>query len=659
MTLMAQAAPVWARPGLRWGLQPQREAHQAPWHSPFWQIWRQRGQARTSRMDEVQAIRRRQRRWLELKTHESSQAWTELRSRLAGAKASADDRDEALAAVAVQARQVLGRDPFDTQLLCARALLRGQLAEMATGEGKTLAVALAAAVVALAGVPVHVMTANDYLAQRDAQAHRPLFEALGLRVANVLPGLSATQRRAAYAADITYATAREIAFDSLRDGLARRGDDGRPRSELACRAAALAGDAGGELLQRGLCCALIDEADSLLIDEAAMPLVLAESGQDDLDGQGRAQCFQALALARQLQLGVDAWLEAADRAIHWAPAGLARLEELAQPLGGAWLHRRHREDLVTQALTALHALQPERDYLLIDGHVELLDRVSARRAPGRVWSRQLHTLVALKEGCKPGEATRTAARTSYPRFFARYHFVAGTSGTLSDVAAELALVQGLAVVRVPLRRPCRRVMLPLRCFVSDAQRRQAAVQRVAELHACGRPVLVGVASLEAAHALSRALLAQGLAHRVLDARHEADEATVVACAGQAGAVTVATAMAGRGTDIELGPDVAERGGLHVLNLMDSPCARTVRQLIGRCARQGDPGSAETWTSADAEAWQQAPWPCPGEGTPNWMLRVATELLQGRYSWQMRRQRRRILKEDLSWERRLAFGTQHA
>lgn len=646
-------------PGLRWGLQPQRQPSQAAWYAPLWQrAWRQRP-AGLLDLAAAKPIRASQQAWLALGGEAARVAQEELRARLCASTTAAERAavlDEALGCVAARSVQALGRDPFDTQLVCAQALLQGRMVEMATGEGKSLAVALAAAVAALAGAPVHVMTANDYLAQRDAQTHAPLMAALSLRIGVVVAGSSPDERRAAYAADITFAPAREIAFDSLRDGLQGRRADGRAAGDLSRRAGALAGQPGPTPLLRGLCCALIDEADSLLIDEAQMPLVLA---QPEDDGPRRAACFQALALARQLQLGADALLDLGSQAVHWTPAGQARLDELAGPLGGAWLNRRHRQDLAAQALVALHALQVDRDYLLIDGRVELLDRVSGRRATGRVWSRHLQTLVELKEGCKPSPATQTAAQTSYQRFFARYHHLAGTSGTLRECRAELAATYGCSVAQVPLRRPDRRAVLPQRLFDTGAAREAAAVQRVRQLQLKGRPALVGVASVAAATALSQALSQAGIAHRVLDARTEQDEALIVAAAGQPGAVTVATAMAGRGTDIELGPGVADQGGLHVLNLMDSPCARTVRQLVGRAARQGDPGSAETWHAADAPWWRDSWLRRLPPGLSHTTVQAASRLQQRWHGWQSRRQRRRILEQDLSWERRLAFRMQHA
>jgi preprotein translocase subunit SecA len=644
------------RPSLLWGRQPQRRDHEAAWYATPWQRLGVARRARRLEVAEVKDLRVRQYAWALLGTDGEMALRAQLRARLAADGLMPALRDEALACAAAKAQRVLRRSPFDTQLLCARALVDGELVEMATGEGKTLAVALAAAAMAMSGTPVHVLTANDYLAARDARLHALMFSALGLRVGVIVAGSTPEQRRAAYAADITYATAREVAFDHLRDGQTLQAAGAAGQGELPARAAQLAGEAVAPLLQRGLCAALLDEADSLLIDEAVMPLVLAEPHEDP---ELRAACFQALSLARQLVPGEHAELDTAQQSAHWTPAGLERLASLAEELGGAWLNRQHREDLCAQAFVALHGLHPQHDYLVEDGRVQLLDRITGRRAEGRVWSRALQTLVELKEGCKPGPSSRTAAQTSYQRFFARYHHLAGTSGTLSECRGELAAVYGKAVVHVPPRRPSLREELPPRVFEASCQREAAAVERIRQLQEVGRPVLVGVASVAAAEALSAALSAAGVAHAVLDARHEAQEARIVARAGHSGAVTVATALAGRGTDIELGPCVAALGGLHVLDLLDTPCARTRRQLVGRAARQGDPGSAETWHAADVACWSEGFLDSPRSDAPLWMVQAASRLQQRLHGWTQRRLRRRLLKQDLSWQRRLGFSKQHA
>ncbi len=536
-------------------------------------------------------------------------ALTHLRARLAHHGLTPAMACEALALVARLGEQVLNRRPYESQLHAALALLDGQLAEMATGEGKTYAAALAAAVAALAGTPVHLMTANDYLVQRDADALTPLYVALGLTVGVVTAASSPAQRRAAYRCDITYCTAREVAFDYLRD--ARAGH--MAQSDLQRRAAKLSspGKSDEGPLLRGLHMALIDEADSLLIDEAAIPLRLSEavvspsavSPQADPAAQQRALSFQTLNVARQLVLGRDILFDATARKVTWTATGQERLALIVEPLGGVWLNRRHCTDLIETALQALHGLQRDRDYLVRDQQLLLLDPVTGRVADGRVWSRGLQALVELKENCSLTAPNQIAAQVSLQRFFGRYLKVAGMSGTLSECGGELLRAYDRAVVPVALRLPSQRLRHADRVFANASQRQRAAVLRVRELRAAGRPVLVGCDSVAATQKMCIGLRAAGLSPARLDARHDRDEAVTIAAAGQIGALTVTTHMAGRGTDIELGAGVAALGGLHVICCQDNPSARLDRQLIGRSARAGDPGSCEIWRVLDAPTWR--------------------------------------------------------
>jgi preprotein translocase subunit SecA len=578
----------------------------------------------------------------------------------------------ALAMAARAGRAALGRMPYPTQLQAALILLDGNLAEMATGEGKTYAAALGAAVWALAGLPVHLMTANDYLVQRDAAQMGPMFEALGLSVGCVVAASTPEARRAAYACDVTYCTAREAAFDHLRDlhrGVAFR-------SELQQRIGGLQQPDGGGAeapLLRGLWAAVVDEADCLLVDEAALPLLLSEQLDTRPDGgeaaaRQRTIAFQSLTVARQLQPQEHFDLEPGSGRVHWTAAGEARVEALAAALSGVWFNRRHRRDLLAQALHALHGLQADRDYVVIDRAVKLLDPVTGRPAEGRVWSRGLQAAVEMKEGCPLSPPTRVAARLSLQRFFCRYLRLAGMSGTLRECAGELRAAYGCRVVVVPHRLPSRLRREPDLLFATDALRRQAVLQRVQQLHAQGRPVLVATGSVQASQAMSQALGAAGIPHARLDARHDAAEADVVASAGRAGAVTVATQMAGRGTDIALGAGVDRAGGLHVLCCQDNPSARLDRQVVGRAGRHGEPGTAEVWRALDARAWQpggdwasladrwtRAQWSralrsrgaiAPGRLGARWFA-----WRQGREEGMQARQRRAEVDHDLQWQQR--------
>jgi preprotein translocase subunit SecA len=521
-------------------------------------------------------------------------------------------------------RDILGLAPRPGQWQAAQALAEGRLAELATGEGKTLALALAAAQLALRGRPVHLLTANDYLAGRDARHLHGWYARLGLRTAAVEAEMPTADRARAYRADVVYVSARELVFDSLRDQLAGRspwsasGRDTR-LSEHARALTQTPPDDDTRATVPVFDVALIDEADSILLDEAVMPLVLARPGEA---GERLAQLGTALDLAAQLPAGRAFELQPLARDVLLTPAGAERLDTLSRGLPGLWRHRLHREELVRLALVALHLLQPARDYLVRQGQVRLIDPVTGRIAAGRTWSNGLHELVCLKEGCPVPPPAETAARTTYGQFLARYRLLAGTSATLHDSRQELHALYGLPVTRIPAHTPTRRSHGPNRWFSDEATRDRAVVERALGLARCGRPVLVGtdgvpqslrlLAAFEAAFGAGAA--PQPL--QCLDARQDAHEAALIAQAGQPGCITVATRMAGRGVDIRLHPLALQAGGLHVLSCQDNPSRRLDEQLAGRCARQGDPGSVEHWRVSPARtlyavgalgAWRDVAW----------------------------------------------------
>ncbi len=697
MSAMDTLAPLPA-PGLFWGPYPQRPQ---ALHDPKRDVagrwlhaqglgvletlhalaepWLARGKQH-ARATWLALVRQHQAEWAKRHGAEAHTHRQQLRAQLARkgwAGAQAPLLAQALGAVADASQRSLQRNPFDTQLLAAQVMLNEAFAEMATGEGKTLAAALAASVAALAGVPVHVMTVNDYLVQRDAELLLPLYRQLGLSVGTVVAGMAPEARRAAYACDVTYCTAREVAFDYLRDQLARA-DAGnellqrRPAQERpeGAKASGMGVGASGVVL-RGLCMAVADEADSLLIDEATLPLILAEVADDS---NQRAACFQALGLAKQLVLGQD--FQAATHGIEWTDAGRERLRSLATRLGGAWHNQRHAHELVSLALQALHLLHKDKHYLVQPGppgqegqrKLQLLDAATGRIAEGRQWSRGLHTLVELKEGCVLSPHTVQRSQISFQGFFARYLRLGGMSGTLQECRAEVRALYRRRVVPIPLRRPSRRELRPTRLYSTQAERMRAIVARVAQLHAQGRPVLVGMASVGESETLSKHLAEAGITHRVLNARHDAAEAAIVAEAGKAGAVTVATQMAGRGTDILLDPVVEANGGLHVLNAQDNPNSRLDRQLVGRCARQGDRGSAETWHCLESAVGVEhgrsriflgGRKPDPQGAFGSLWARAWAARVKRRSERRAQQLRRHLLEQDLEWQRHLSFNTVRA
>lgn len=515
----------------------------------------------------------------------------ELRRRFGSQGLSARLCLRAFALIREIAGRSLGQRHYAEQLMGGWVLLRGELAEMATGEGKTLAATLAAATAALAGIPVHVLTVNEYLVRRDAAAMDQLYRALGLSVGFVTQEMPPEQRRAGYACDITYCTNKQVAFDYLRDRLLRVNERGDLRRRL--HAQDHASQKG--LLLRGLCFALVDEADSVLIDEARTPLILTRAVDSS---QEHTVYRQALSRARELQQDQDFQVDHAGHRILLTRAGQQRLQELHVEAAGVWRNARRREELIGSGLHALHLLQRDRDYLVKENKVQIIDANTGRNMPDRSWERGLHQLVEAKEGCPLTEAREQVGRLTYQSFFRRYLHLGGMTGTASEVGNELWSIYGLRVRRIPLHRPCLRLGLPDRVFARAEEKWGAVVSEVRHVRAQGRPVLIGTGSVAESEHLGRRLTAAGITPQVLNARQDRAEAEIVAVAGNSGQVTVATNMAGRGTDIPLGAGVAELGGLHVIATCRNEAGRIDRQLFGRCARQGDPGSYQALLSLE-------------------------------------------------------------
>lgn len=521
----------------------------------------------------------------------------------------------AFAVVREAAQRTLGLRHFDTQLMAGWWLLGGSLVEMATGEGKTFAATLPAVTAALAGLPVHVITVNDYLAERDAQFLSPLYEFFGLAVGAVVNGLPKAERRRIYAGDVTYVSNKELAFDYLRDRAAL-GDRASPL-HLAVESLREGRSRADAIVLRGLVFGIVDEADSVFIDEARTPLILSTTTGPDVQRGDRSFALQ---IAGLLEAGRHFLLEPAHRRVRLTSAGRDAVDALAAEAGRADALGSSREgdETIERALAALHLYARDQQYVVVDGKIQIVDESTGRAMPDRAWERGLHQMIEAKESLEFTGARETLARITYQRLFRRYLRLAGMSGTATEVAAEIGATYGLPVVRVPLHRLSRRVDGGARCFVDQAARWQAvveAVERVAVQE--GRPVLVGTRTVRASEELSGLLAARGIEHVVLNAKQDRDEASIVARAGEAGRVTVATNMAGRGTDIVLGPGAAERGGLHVILTEYHESRRIDRQLFGRSARQGDPGSNEALVALDDELFRtQVPW------LVEWLVRQA-------------------------------------
>ncbi|MDH3461810.1 MAG: hypothetical protein OEM00_12735, partial [Burkholderiaceae bacterium] len=461
--------------------------------------------------------------------------------------------------------------------------------EMQTGEGKTLTAGIAAALIASAGVPVHVATVNDYLAQRDADELRPLFDFLGLSVGTVITGMDVGLRRASYSCNITYCTGKELVFDYLKDRVAVGSESNQARVKLH----GLLGGQTNPLLLRGLHFAIVDEADSMFIDEARTPLILSENAGPPTDS---LLYEEALAIARALREREHFVVRLAHHELLLTPAGRQFVTERCVTLGREWTVRLAREHWVSQALRALHMFHRDQHYIVQDDKVQIVDEQTGRVLPGRMWEQGLHQMIESKEGCKFSDQARTVARITYQRFFRRFIRLSGMTGTAREVRGELWRVYGLELVSVPTHRPSQRRYGPTRCVATEAQKWALVADRAGELTAAGRPVLIGTRSVEASEALSHVLQQRGLSHRVLNARQDAGEADLVSTAGEPGMLTVATNMAGRGTDIKLPAAVVALGGLHVILTEFHESKRVDRQLFGRAARQGDPGSVQAIVS---------------------------------------------------------------
>ncbi|MFG6433440.1 prepilin peptidase [Roseateles sp. LYH14W] len=563
--------------------------------------------------------------------------------------------------------RTLGMRHHPCQLMAGLGLVQGRLIEMATGEGKTFAATLAAATMALAGHPVHVITVNDYLAERDGREMEPLYRFLGLSMGVITHGMDRPARRASYACDIVYCSNKELAFDYLRDRVAPRGRSGalhlawdqlRKGSDAKLADRASPANPADTVVLRGLVFAIIDEADSVFIDEARTPLILSTT----VDAPDESlQVQEMLALARSLAAGLHHVVDKFARTVRLTDAGRDAIDLHAPGRSGWWSSVRAREEKMEQALSAITLFERDRHYMVTEGAIVIVDEATGRAMPDRSWERGLHQFIEAKEGLALTPRRETLARITYQRLLRRYLRLSGMSGTAAEVAPEIRRVYGLDVVRVPLHRPSRRVLLAPTCVATRAQKWQAVVaivRRVAVEQ--GRPVLIGTRSVGASEELSQALAEHGIEHALLNARQDQAEADLIAQAGHAGRVTVATNMAGRGTDIRLGPGVAELGGLHVVLTEFHGSARIDRQLIGRCARQHDPGSAQAVVALDDELFSTctprlAAWLARAEAAPGWLYGALRAWAQHTSEARDAQARARTLAQDRQLHRTLAFS----
>ncbi len=558
--------------------------------------WRMRATALAELREEAAAIDGQSSRYADFSDEELARRLREVAAGMRKREAlrPRDWRIEAFAAVREAAERRTGLRPFVVQLMGALALDGGCLAEMATGEGKSLTAAVAAVVAAWRGRPCHVVTVNDYLAERDARRFASLYEFCGLTVGHVTAPMTPEERRAGYAADITYTTSKEVVADFLRDRL-RLGSIVQPQRRLLRQLLDSRSGGTADLIMRGLGTAIVDEADSVLIDEAVTPLIICRPQAND---SMREAAVLAAELAGGLRQDVHYRVDWQHREVELLPEAAAELDRITDKLPRFWSGLARRRELVTQAVTARELYLRDRHYVVQEGKVVIVDEFTGRLMPQRTWREGLHQAIEAKEKIAVTTPTEILARLSFQRFFRSYPRLSGMTGTARESADEFWRIYGLPVVTIPTNRPCIRERWPDKFFGDAASKWEAVVAEIAEVQARGRPVLVGTRSVAASEELARALGRRGLDCQVLNAVRHAEEADVVSRAGEVGRVTIATNLAGRGTDILLGAGVAALGGLHVIATEPNESFRLDRQLFGRAGRQGNPGSARRFVSLE-------------------------------------------------------------
>ncbi|MEX0717951.1 MAG: translocase [Planctomycetaceae bacterium] len=500
---------------------------------------------------------------------------------------------EAFALVREAARRTIGERHYDVQLLAGVALANGTIAEMRTGEGKTLAATLPVFLHALAGRGALVATANDYLAARDAEWMGPVYRLLGLGCGAIVADMSRGARRRTYALDVTYGTAREFGFDFLRDRLAQRAAGGGGGGWM------FAAPSAEPPVQREPHFALVDEADSLLLDEARLPLIIA-AGEPEADPAIAAAYRWSAALAGRFTVDRHYLDDPEHGGVLLTAEGRSLLQEAEHSPELRSLLLPELCAFVERAIHADRTLHRDRQYVVRDGRVVIVDEATGRIAEGRKWRGGLHQAIEAQEAVAITPETRHAARVTVQDYFRRFPHLAGMTGTARSAAKEFHRFYRLRVVDIPTARPVRRARLDDRVVLTAEEKWNAIVEEVRATRDSGRPVLVGTRSIESSERLSALLRAAGIEHAVLNARNPAAEAEVVALAGRPGRVTVATNMAGRGTDIRLPPESIAAGGLHVIGTELHDSERIDRQLEGRAGRQGDPGTFRQHLSLEDE-----------------------------------------------------------
>ncbi len=503
----------------------------------------------------------------------------------------------AAALVRVASQRTLGMRHYDVQIIGGMALFQGSIAEMDTGEGKTLTATLPMYIHALTGKGSHLATVNDYLARRDAELLEPTYALLGMTTGVIQTDDTPEQRRVAYGCDITYGTAKEFGFDFLRDRLLMRRLGRDARDMLGEGSSQRWDDSGDQPVQRGAHFVLVDEADSILIDEARTPLIIGSINETAREQMISTYEWGAQ-FAEQFVEDEDFEYDEEKKKVELTLAGRQRLRalpkrELMQSVGMVDMYQ-----YMERAIKVRRDYFLDRHYVVRDGEVVIVDEFTGRLAEGRKWRDGIHQAIEAQSKIEVSVPTGQAARITVQDLFLRYKHLSGMTGTASSSTREFRKIYRLRVVPIPTNRPCQRIQLPDRVFRTTDEKLTAITEEVSQLHATGRPVLIGTRSIDKSQQLSEKLTAAGVKHQVLNANEIEAEAEIVSTAGAVGNVTVATNMAGRGTDIKLAEGVATLGGLQVICTELHDAARIDRQLIGRCGRQGDPGTFRQYLAID-------------------------------------------------------------
>jgi preprotein translocase subunit SecA len=558
-------------------------------------------------------------------------------------------------------RRQTGMTPHHVQVMGALALGRGYLAEMATGEGKTLTVCLWAVVAGWGGFPVHVVTSNDYLAERDAEEMKIVYNRAGLIVDAVVGGMEESRRAQAYQADVVYTTSHNLLADFLKDRI-QLGALANPDQRLVKRILSPQQVSSHQLVQRGLHTAIVDEADNVLVDEAVIPLRISRKYRNE---PLRQACILARDLVEPLQRDSDYQCNEQQMEVHINDQGWDKIINSRHGMPVFWQGERRFREVAEQALSAREFFKRDKDYVIHEDKVSIVDGFSGRMQPDRSWSQGLHQAIEVKENVEMSDPTETLTGLSFQRFFRFFHLLSGLSGTAAEASPEFWQIYRLPVVKIPTHKPCRRFEECDTLFKTAEEKWRAATEIIKIYHATGRPVLIGTAQVRESEEMARLLQEAGLSFELLNAMKAPEEAEIISRAGETNAITIATNMAGRGTDIKLNQEVERIGGLQVLATERFESRRIDRQLFGRAGRHGDAGGARALISLEDDLivkhgviWLRQPllWimqVCP---------RVGNFLGNRYYRWAQKRAesrafflRKQVIENDTQTEEALSFA----